>query len=419
MRILYFFLAILMITVPYAGGEVLINEVDSDQSGTDVEEFVELYNTDGSPVDLAAGGYVLVLYNGFTDTSYQATDLTGTIAANGYYIVGATDIVPNVDLVPAGWYVQNGPDAVALYSGESASNFPNDTPVTATNLVDAVVYDTADADDTGLISVLTPGQPQIDEDGGGSKDTESIQRDPDGAGGALNTGSYATYPPTPGAANGPAGITTVADIDEARAQSLGAVVRITGTVVVTSETNGLNDGRHQVVVQDSSGVDGQSAIFVDDPGYSLGVDYSVGDQLQNLTGLLATYAGMLELVPSTTASLVGSTTSPTALVLDSSITDFETIEAELVQIEYANVTEMGTWAAPISYAMTAPGGLVIDTIRIEDNSTAVGETIPLGLFHVTGIAYQFVTSYQIQPRFATDIQLPEPETGVEMWELYQ
>lgn len=423
MRSFHVFLGILMLAVPYAGAVVLINEVDADQTSTDAAEFVELYNTDASPVDLAAGGYVLVLYNGSGDSSYRANDLTGTIPANGYYVIGATDAIPNVDLVPGDWpatnAIQNGADAVALYSGESASNFPFGTPVTATNLVDAVVYDTDDADDTGLIGVLTPGQPQINENGGGNKDIESIQRVPDGDGGALNTGSYTTYSPTPGEANGPPVPTDVADIDAARAQSVGTLVRITGTVVATVDTNGLNPGRNQLAVQDTSGTDGQSAIIIDDPGYNLAADYSVGDQLQNLTGTLTSYGGLLEITPTTTASLVGSTTPPVPLEVDSGITDFEDIEAELIQVKYANVAEMGSWTANTNYDLTAPSGIVINSIRIEDNSTAVDEAIPLGLFHVTGIAVQFFTSYQVQPRFDTDVELPEPETGVEMWELYQ
>jgi hypothetical protein len=56
--------------------------------------------------------------------------------------------------------LQNGADAVALYQA-NAVDFPNGTPVTAVNLIDAIVYDTSDADDPVLLQLLnqpTPGR---------------------------------------------------------------------------------------------------------------------------------------------------------------------------------------------------------------------------------------------------------------------
>ena len=124
--------------------EILINEVDADTPGTDAAEFLELY--DGGVGNSSLTGYVLVFYNGATDQSYLALDLdTLSTDGTGFFVAGNTG-VPGVDLVFAGNILQNGADAVALYTG-NAVDFPVNTPVTTTNLVDALVYDTSDADD--------------------------------------------------------------------------------------------------------------------------------------------------------------------------------------------------------------------------------------------------------------------------------
>ena len=46
--------------------EIVINEIDSDQTGTDTLEFVELY--DGGVGNVSLNGNTLVLFNGATDT---------------------------------------------------------------------------------------------------------------------------------------------------------------------------------------------------------------------------------------------------------------------------------------------------------------------------------------------------------------
>jgi hypothetical protein len=184
--------------------DLVINEVDSDTPGTDALEFVELYNKTSSPQSL--DGLVLVFFNGSNDQSYFSINLTGTIPANGYFVVGNA-AVPNVNLTFPGNTLQNGQDAVALYVG-TAAGIPNNSTLaqaaSAGTLVDAVVYDTNDADDTTLLAALTPGSPQINESENSAPDTESIARVPDG-GAAFNTALFVTQAPTPGATNGSGG----------------------------------------------------------------------------------------------------------------------------------------------------------------------------------------------------------------------
>ena len=177
---------------------VIINELDSDTPGTDTAEFVELY--DGGVGNTSLDGLVVVFYNGSNDLSYAAFDLDGfSTNANGYFLLGNAAL-PGIDLVFANNFLQNGQDAVAMFAANS-SDFPNGTAVTTTNLIDAVVYDTNDSDDPGLLILLNSSQPQVNENGGGDGANHSIQRCPNGSGGARNTSTYLARTPTPGTEN--------------------------------------------------------------------------------------------------------------------------------------------------------------------------------------------------------------------------
>ena len=181
---------------------ILINELDAQTPGTDMDEFLELY--DGGVGSTPLEGLVLVLFNGGSDNdpSYRVIDLNGhTTDENGYFVVGNA-AVPNVDLTIGNGTLQNGPDAAAVYSA-TVDDFPNGTPVTTTNLIDAIVYDDYNSDDPQLRAILlNPDQPIALE---GATSTEasaySTQRCPNGSGSPRNTETYAAYVPTPGNAN--------------------------------------------------------------------------------------------------------------------------------------------------------------------------------------------------------------------------
>lgn len=180
-----------------AQSDVLINEVDCDTAGTDILEFVELFGAPGAPLD----GLVVVFYNGSNDLSYNAFDLDGfALDSNGFFLLGNVAVVPTPSITFGSNGLQNGADAVALFADDAAS-FPTGTAVTTTNLMDAVVYDTNDSDDTGLLALLPAGEPQLNEDGSGNKDFHSNMRCPDGGGGALVTTSFYQFGATPGATN--------------------------------------------------------------------------------------------------------------------------------------------------------------------------------------------------------------------------
>ncbi|MDC0096857.1 T9SS type A sorting domain-containing protein [bacterium] len=169
---------------------IKIVEIDADQTDTDSEEFVEIQTEFANQ---SLNGMIAVFFNGNTDneTSYMTVDLTGfTSDENRYFILGQESFTGADITLNTG--IQNGADAVALYMADAA-NFPNGTPATTDGLVDAVVYGTSDADDTGLLTGL--GQTiQWDENQNGLKDVESLQFD-------ASTNGFCAGTPTPRAAN--------------------------------------------------------------------------------------------------------------------------------------------------------------------------------------------------------------------------
>jgi len=173
----YFFTLLLTVVTSLSFSQIVINEIDADQTGTDNEEFIELLWTANTSLD----GYVVVLYNGSSDTSYDAYDLDGyTTNSDGLFLLASSSIynaATDIDL-GADNGLQNGADAVAVYQ-DDASSFPGSTAVTQVNLIAAIVYDTSDGDDSGLLTGLGLSI-QYNENENSAKDTESIQRKSDG-----------------------------------------------------------------------------------------------------------------------------------------------------------------------------------------------------------------------------------------------
>lgn len=182
-----------------ASGQVVINELDSDTPSTDDREFIELKST--TP-NFALDGYVLVFFNGnatstTANKSYYTIDLDGlTTDANGIILIGNSLISPAPDKIFPDNIIQNGADGVGLYLA-NASDFPEETLATTTNLVDALMYDTKDADATDLMALLGVTT-QYDEGLNDLQTTQSIQRKSDG--------TFETKNPTPGANNDGSGI---------------------------------------------------------------------------------------------------------------------------------------------------------------------------------------------------------------------
>ena len=185
---------------------LVINEVDAYGN----QEFIELY--DGGVGNTWLDETVIVFYDGNTDENYDVIDLTGyQTDANGYFLLSSSSF-PGVEINFL--YLQNGADAIVLYKG-TENDYPLNGSLVTTDIIDAIVYDIGEADDSELLTLLNASQAQINEDQNSAKSSESMQRISNGTGGQRNTDTYMVLPPTPGEANSlpPSLTTSVSSID--------------------------------------------------------------------------------------------------------------------------------------------------------------------------------------------------------------
>jgi exonuclease III len=366
---------------------LIINEIDSDTEGTDALEFVELY--DGGVGNTSLDGYVVVFYNGSTDLSYAAYDLDGyTTNAAGYFVLG-NSAVENVNIIFSNNFLQNGADAVALFQG-NASDFPNGTAITTTNLVDAIVYDTDDADDSGLLALLNSGQAQINENGGSNKDYQSIQRIPNGSGGARNTSTYTTGTPSPGTSNGEETSSQELTIAEVYNVADGANVTVSGVLTVSDQFNGsayLQDNTGGIAVYDAS-------------VYGAGL-FAIGDSIK-ITGTKSLYYSQTQIGSLSSVTSLGAAVVPITPKYVG-ISKLSKYVGELVTIYNPVFPNPGNiMFGNSNYIITDTSGS--GELRIDaDAPYLAGDAQPETCSSVTGIVGRYNDIYELMPRMDSDI----------------
>lgn len=228
-----FFLLSLLLPLFGWSQVLVINELDPDSPSTDDKEFIELKS---QTPNFSTDSYILVFFNGSSsggDSSYMVIDLNGyTTDNNGLLVIGSEGVSPFPQVLIAENVIQNGADAIGIYQA-SVNDFPEGTLATQTNLIDALVYDTNDADDNDLMMLM--GETMQYNDNGTNANPRSIQRFVDGMG--MET--YSTATPTPRRENDGSGIpiNPVAISVEQTQYDEGASFDIT----FTSETNVTSD----------------------------------------------------------------------------------------------------------------------------------------------------------------------------------
>ncbi|MBE17011.1 MAG: hypothetical protein CL867_12250 [Cytophagaceae bacterium] len=348
MKKITFLLALMVASISF--GQVSINEIDADQTGTDMTEFVELLSDNPSQ---SLDGLVLVFFNGnnAVDGSYNVIDLDGfTTDANGFFLV-ANDGFPNADIqIGPDNIIQNGTDAVAIYTGTPA-DFPGDTPPTTTNLIDAMVYETNDGPDTALQAALGLST-QYDENGNGMKDTESLQRQSDD--------SFCPSLPTPKAANAScvncpldlSNIMTTCDAETSGIDTVTATIDFTGG---GTETYTLS-------------LDATGTITGDDPSSQATGTITITGIEEDTTIVLTVSSASCDFTQNINAQ---------ACAMETAVADIATLRASAEGIDYELTGE-----AILTYQQDFRGQKFIEdatgAILIDDDDTVITTTYSIG-----------------------------------------
>ncbi|WP_239772390.1 InlB B-repeat-containing protein [Tenacibaculum finnmarkense] len=370
---------------------IMINEIDVDQKGTDTNEFIELY--DGGAGNTSLDNHTIVLFNGGKDTSYKTIDLTGyKTTADGYFVIG-NSTVANVNLVEfAKNGIQNGADAIALYHAD-ASEFHNGTPITTTDLIDAIVYDTNDNDDAGLLTLLNAKQPQVNENAKDDKDRHSLQRIVNGSGGLRNTDTYTQARPTPGKENTtvfPIPSLTTITIAAARAKNDRDEIQVKGILTVTDQFAGA------AYIQDATG---GIAIF-DKDVHGKG-KFKIGDEI-TVQAFKDTDKNQVILLNIVGISNHGAATNP-IVPKEITLNELAAHPAELVKISNPIFPSPGNMFFGNSNYKIFDNNNNTANLRIDiDVNGITGLAQPQSCSEITGVVGRYY-NFQLIPRLTSDI----------------
>jgi len=330
--------------------------------------------------------------------SYNAFDLDGfSTNAEGYFVLGNTDVA-NVSLVFNNNGLQNGADAIALYRAD-ATAFPNSTALTLGNLIDAIVYDTNDANDTELLVLLNSGEVQINENEQGEGATQSLQRIPNGEGGVRNTNAYTQAIPTPGVANGGVIIEPekLISILEARNTTEGTPVTITGVLTATDNFSG------PAFIQDATG-----GIAVFDELIHGNGSFVIGDSI-TLTGVRAVFNDQVQISSVSNVENNGIPNNPIVPVTIT-LSELGAHPGELVRVVNTTFPNPGNLLfgnANFTLNDTSGNG----ELRIDnDVADVVGLAQPDQCAEIIGVVGRFREFFQLLPRNNADIPCAEEFT---------
>lgn len=210
--------------------------------------------------------------------------------------------------------------------------------------------------------------------------------------------------PNPATASVTFDVTTIAQVSNItalRAGTTGEFYELTGEAIISYiVTEGT---RNQKYIQD-----GDAGILIDDTAGTLSTPFNIGDGITGLKGQLTEYAGTLQFVPSenvASASSTGNTLTPIVVSAADLITNGETYESRLITLNNVTFEDTGVFADNTNYNVADGTDVTVCRVAFGDEDI-IGTAIPTTTSSITGLGGEFNGTYQIFPRYASDIAAP-------------
>ena len=199
--------------------------------------------------------------------------------------------------------------------------------------------------------------------------------------------------------------TNVANISALRAGTLNGYYTLTGNAIVShvrtpAGTVTVNTTRNQKFIQDATG-----GILIDDSAGKITTPFALGDSMNNVSGQLVDFNGILELVPLQNQTVVssGNTLTPQNITIAALNANVNTYESKL--ISFNGITITGTVSAGVVTPLTAGQVFTTSTnYNVFDGTTNgvlrtgfaeanyIGATIPTVAFNITALGYDNVST---------------------------
>jgi hypothetical protein len=355
--------------------QVKINEIMYDDSSIDDSTYVEIFGPAGTPLT----GYQLVGVNGYSGIEYNPITLTGSIPSDGFFVVGYSSAVPNVDQINSAVDYQNGPDNILLKYD--------------TTILDAVGYGNFSSPDTFFVG---EGSPAPDQTQG-----TSLCRYPDGHDTDDNSSDFSlsTFL-TPGTPNVLPGQASYYSLYQLRTDPP-PPDEIFWTSGIATVPSGLFNGTFNInaYIQDE-----QAGINLFGGSFS----FALGDCLW-VKARLSDYNGLLELSPILELNVGASVAVPDPYVITCSEANSlgEGLESMLVRLNNVWITASSVgWpgvGADSNLTITDNTGETL-VMRIDKDTELdgwAGHPEPEESFDLIGILNQY-SVYQVLPRYQSD-----------------